>query len=204
MEMELKDIIEKIKEEGVNEAERKATDIVNEAEQKAKNTINAAEKEKTEIITRAKKEADRLKKNGEETIRQSARDVLLGLRENIVALFDKVIKKDVGKQLSPDLMKEMILRLAGSIGEKEGLAVEVLLNEKDKKELEKLLLGELKAAMKKGVTLKASDAVEHGFRIGEKGGNTYYDFTDEAIAEAFKAYLNQQLIQILTPGAGSK
>ena len=201
MEMELKDIINKIKEEGVTEAEKKADEIISEAEGKAKNTVEAAEKEKAEIIKRANKEAEKLQKNGEEAIRQSARDVLLGLRENIIALFDKVMKKDIAEQLSPEVMKEMIARLADSIGKKEGTGVEVLLSEKDEKILEELIIGTLKREAKKGITLKVNAAVEHGFRIGEKGGNTYYDFTDDAIAEAFKSYLNQQMIQILTPGA---
>jgi V/A-type H+-transporting ATPase subunit E len=200
MAMDLKNIIERIKEEGVDEAQKKAGDIIAQAENKAAATIAAAEEKKNDIIEKARAEALKLKANSEEAMRQASRDVLLGLRENIIVLFDKVIKRDVAEELSPDVMKEMIIRLVEKFKESGETEVEVLLSDKDKNSLEETLLKDLKKEMKKGVELKASSSMEHGFRIGEKDGNTYYDFTDEAIEEAFKSYLNKQLTGILTPG----
>ncbi len=200
MAVDLKNIIERIKEEGVDEAQKKAGDILDKAQEEAKQTIDGAQAQKKEIIANAQAEADKLKKNGEEAMRQASRDVLLGLRESIIALFDKVVKEDVGKELSPEVMKEMIIRLVEKFNESGANEVEVLLSEKDKEVLEEGLLDSLKKTMRKGVELKASSGVEHGFRVGEKGDNLYYDFTDEAIEEAFKSYLNKKLTEILTPG----
>jgi len=78
--------------------------------------------------------------------------------------------------------------------------IEILLNEKDKKELENIFLSKLKGEMKKGVELKVSPQIENGFRIGKKGDNSYYDFTDEAIAEVFKAFLNPKITEIMESG----
>jgi V/A-type H+-transporting ATPase subunit E len=200
MEMELKNIIDKIKSEGVDEAEKKAADITGQAETKAKSIIEAAQKQKGAIIKEAEQEAEKLQKNGEEAVKQASRDVLLGLRQSIMGLFDTIIKRDVSEQLSADVLKGMISQLSESITKNKQFDVEVLLSEKDKKEMEKVILGGLKKELKKGVEIKASPNIEHGFRIGEKGGSSYYDFTDEAIAEAFKAYLNPKIAEILTPG----
>lgn len=200
MAMDLKNIIERIKEEGVDEAQKKAGDIIAQAETKAAATIADAEEKKKGIIDEAGAEALKLKASSEEAMRLASRDVLLGLRENIVTLFDKIIKRDVAEELSPDVMKEMIIRLVEKFRESGETEVEVLLSDKDKDALEETLLKDLKKEMKKGVELKVSSSMEHGFRIGEKDGNTYYDFTDEAIEEAFKSYLNKQLTGILTPG----
>jgi len=52
----------------------------------------------------------------------------------------------------------------------------------------------------KGVTFKISPSVEKGFRIGEKDKNYYYDFTDDALVEALKTYLNPKLLKILDSG----
>ncbi|MFH1553231.1 MAG: V-type ATP synthase subunit E [Candidatus Omnitrophota bacterium] len=201
MEMDLKNIIEKIKEEGVFEADKKAAEIVEEASKKAKDIIQTALKEKEDIIKNAAKEAEKLTKNGEEAVRQASRDVLLSLREDIVALFDRLTKKDVAEQLSPDVLKDMIVRLVESVTEHKQFDIEVLLSKKDKDVLDRVLFDALKQEAKKGVTLKVSPGIEHGFRIGEKGGTSYYDFTDEAIAEAFALYLNPKIAEVLTAGA---
>ena len=201
MEMELKSIIEKIKQEGVTEAEKQAGDIVSAAEEKAKQITQGAKDEKERILKKAREEAIKTRNNAEESIRQASRDVLLGLREQIVALFDKVMKKEIAGELSGDAMKKMIQVLVENFNKEGKPDIEVLLSKEDRDSLEKSLLDALVKEMKKGVTLKASSAVEHGFRIGVKGENSYYDFTDEAIEEAFKANLNKNLIEILTPGA---
>jgi V/A-type H+-transporting ATPase subunit E len=200
MEMDLKTIIDKIKEEGVGEAEREAADITQQAKKKADDLTKEAERKKEEDIKQAEQEAARFRKNAEEAIRQASRDVLLSLREQIIALFDRVAKREVAAQLSPTALKEMIVALAEKFKKEGQLDVEVLLSEKDKKELEKALFSALKDEMKKGVTLKTSPGVEHGFRIGRKGESSYYDFTDEAIAEAFMTHLNPKIVEILTAG----
>jgi V/A-type H+-transporting ATPase subunit E len=102
--------------------------------------------------------------------------------------------------MPPAVLKEMIIEVSEKF-KKEGLLdIEILLSEKDKKDLESTLLGVLKKEIKKGVTIKTSPSIEHGFLIGEKGKSSYYDFTDDAIAEAFTTYLNPKIVEILTAG----
>ncbi|RKY42144.1 MAG: V-type ATP synthase subunit E [Candidatus Makaraimicrobium thalassicum] len=197
MEMDLKNIIEKIKEEGVGEAEKRAADIISQAEERAKSIIEMAEREKEEIIRKAGEEDKRLRKNGEEAIKQAARDVILGLRGDIIALFDRIVKKEVTEQLSPKVLKDMIARLVENFNKDGDVELEVLLSKKDRTALEHILFAGLKSKMAKGVTLKASPNVEKGFRVGEKGKHSYYDFTDEAIAEAFKSFLGPKITEIL-------
>ena len=108
MEVELKNIIDKIKQEGVEEAEKRGAEIVSKAHAEAGALLDGAKKEKEEIIKRAEDDAAKLKKNTEEALRQASRDVVLSLRENILKLFDNIIKRDVAGQLSPDVMKEML------------------------------------------------------------------------------------------------
>ncbi len=200
MEMNLKNIIERIKQEGVGEAERKADEMISGAEKRAEAIVDAAMKEKEDITKKATEEAERLRRHAEEAMRQASRDVLLGLREQVVALFDGVVKREVAEQLSPKTLAEMIVWLARGMAKEGRFEVEVLLSREDKDGLEKILFDALKEEMKKGVTVKASPGVEHGFRIGEKEGNFYYDFTDEAISEAFKAYLNPRIAAMLSAG----
>ena len=197
MEMELKNIIDKIKREGVTEAEKEAAEIKRNAEEEAGKIIAAAEAGKEEMLKLAEEASSKLKKNAEDSIRQASRDAVLGLRDNIVKMFDAVMKQQVDEQLTPEVMQKMIIKLTESMTKDKAFDIEIILSEKDRKTLEDVLLNELKKAAKKGVSLKAAPGVEHGFRIGEKGGNAYYDFTGEAVTEAFKAYLNPKMASLL-------
>ncbi len=198
MEMELNTIIEKIKKEGIGEAESKAADILKQAQAKADKIIAEAEKKKEDIIKKAKNDAENLKKNGEEALSQASRDVILALKESITAVFDALIKKEVAQQLPPEVLKEVIVNLIRKFSEDKEAEIEVLLSEKDKNSIEGALLGVFKGEVGKGLTIKVSPSIEHGFRIGKKGESSYYDFTDEAIAESFKTYLNPKIKELLT------
>jgi V/A-type H+/Na+-transporting ATPase subunit E len=204
MEADLKNIIEKLKTEGVDEARKQADEIVSGAEKEAAEILEKARVDKESLIKSAEDQAAKVKSNGEQAMRQAARNVMLGLKESIVELFDRAIKIKVGEALSPEAMKDMMVRLAEKFNTSGKTDIEALLSEQDKKEMEKTFLSALKEKISGGVTLKASHSMEHGFRIGEKGGNAYYDFSDDAIEEAFKSYLNKKLSEILIPGTGNE
>jgi V/A-type H+-transporting ATPase subunit E len=51
--------------------------------------------------------------------------------------------------------------------------------------------------LKKGVELKADRNLASGFRIANKDGSAYYDFSAESAAEMLSAYLNPRLSEIL-------
>ncbi|MFH1846091.1 MAG: hypothetical protein ABH869_00860 [Candidatus Omnitrophota bacterium] len=197
MQMELKEIIEKIKQDGVGEAEKLAVDIIKKAEEKAGAILKKAGEEQADIETRTSAELESFKKNADQAIQQAARDVLLGLKEAILCLFERIIKVEVDKQLSAQVLKEMIIKLAERFPVTGEAGIEVILNEKEKNDLEKIFLAGLKKRIAEGVTLKASKTMEKGFRIGEKDKKAYYDFTDETIAEAFKLFLNPKINKIL-------
>ncbi|MFH1310519.1 MAG: hypothetical protein ABIH85_07580 [Candidatus Omnitrophota bacterium] len=197
MDVELKGIIDKIREEGVGAAEKEAKEIIQTAETRANTLIANAEKERKNILNEAKEEAMRQEKTGQDSVRHAARDVLLSLRENIVGLFDKVIKEEISGQFSPDLLKNSIGAIVENFCKEKSTELEVVLNEKDKESIQKYFLSKLKTKMAQNIEIKVSPNVKSGFLIGKKGKNSYYDFTDDALADAFKNFLNPKLIDIL-------
>ncbi len=197
MEMELKNLIDKIKSEGVEEAEKSAAAIIKEAEEKAKAIIAEAESRKNAIIRDGEAKANALKTNSEIALKQSARDVLLTLRENATQFFDRIVKEKISGELSADVLKEAILKAVENL-KKDGISdIEIVLSENDKAKLEKTLLKAFAREAGKQIKITGKKGIEKGFRIGESGKDSYFDFTDEAIAEAFKKYLNPKLIKLL-------
>jgi vacuolar-type H+-ATPase subunit E/Vma4 len=59
------------------------------------------------------------------------------------------------------------------------------------------LFAGMKKKVKTGIELKASADLQHGFRVGIKGDDVYYDFTDDSIAEILRMSLNPRLKKML-------
>jgi len=197
MEIELNNLIEKIKKEGVEKAEKDANALIEKAKAKSEAILRQAEQEKDEIIKEAEARVGELKKTQEKALKQAARDILLTLRSRVVEFFHRVVKEKIAGQLKPDVLKDLIAKTIENFRKNENLDVDILLSKEDRDKLKKYLFDALSVEAKKHVTLTKSDGIEKGFRIGEKGKDSYFDFTDEAIAEAFSRYLNPALVEML-------
>ena len=197
MAMELDNLIKRIKKDGVEEARKKADTIVEDAENSARKIMLDAEEKRAAIIEKGKKDAATLMQNGEKALKQASRDLMLSLRQKIMDLFDSLVKREISNALSSEDLKGIIVKAIESFKKDQGSNIEILLNKQDKDALEKSLLKGLKEDLKKDVNIKVSTSIKQGFRIGQKGKNFYYDFTDESIAEAFKIFLNPKIREIL-------
>lgn len=202
MEMDLNNLIDKIKREGVEQAEKDAGNVVSRAREEAKEIIKAAEREKADIIKDAEREARNFRKSAEEAVKQAARDVLLTLRGKVTEFFGKVVKDKISGELTPEVLKEVIVRAVANFRKGGVLHIEVLVSKKDRDGLQKSLFSALAKDVKAHLTLTGAPGIEKGFRIGEKGKDSYFDFTGEAITESFTRYLNPRLVETLNINLG--
>ncbi|MDP2912629.1 MAG: V-type ATP synthase subunit E family protein [Candidatus Omnitrophota bacterium] len=193
---ELKDLIEKINEEGVKAAQTKAKTIEDQAGQRAKSIIERAEKEALEIVSEAKSKFARLEESTKASLRQAARDLILSLRKEVNAMLDKIVSSHVHKALRGEEMAKLIVSMIKDSAPKGEGCVIVAVKKEDLEKLEKSLLSELKDEAKKAVVLKAADDIRGGFRISYDEGRSCFDFTDQAVAEYIGSYLKPRLADI--------
>jgi V/A-type H+-transporting ATPase subunit E len=198
MEAQLQGLIDKIKTEGVAEAEKQAKKVVAEAEERAKKIVAEAKSQAEQITNQAKNEAVRTEEAGKKALEQASRNLFLGLQKNITDLFNRLLQKEIGKALSPEAMAGMLQKIVAN-WDRSGAQkdLEVLLGKKEAEDLSKGLLKKIQEEAKSGITLKPVESVDVGFRIGEKGGSMHYDFTDKGLAEILAQYLNPKLAEIL-------
>src|SRR4030042_4261801 len=111
MDVQLGNIIEKIKKEGVEEARQISRDIVQEAKAKADGILEEARKRAAQAEDEARKKSQEFQKSSELAIRQAARDTVLQLKGQIQDLFDRVFKRDMSEALKPATVQGMILHL---------------------------------------------------------------------------------------------
>jgi V/A-type H+-transporting ATPase subunit E len=193
MSVQLKELIDKIKSEGVKEAEEQAAQIKKRAEEEASRIMSSAKKEAETIIQEATNKTAQFERTSKEAIKQAARDMVLSLKGEIIELFDTILQREIKRTFQGDVLKDVILFLIKSWGKEQSGGVQLLLPEKDAKRLEEYLIGQLAAEMKKGVEIKPEPKLEAGFKIVEKDGSAYYDFSLEGIRAYLLEYLNPKV-----------
>lgn len=197
MDIQLKELIETIKKDGIASAEAKAAQIIAEAEHQAERIGENAQKEAERLVQEARREIVRTEQASRDALVQAGRDLLLSLERRIVQLFEGVIKTTAQEALEGEGLVQILTALVTSWVEKNTPEIEILLSPKDYQKLEKGLQSRLAKELKKGVVIKPSPLVEAGFRIGEKNGSAYYDFTVDGLAEILAANLSPRLAELL-------
>jgi len=191
-------LIEQIKKDGVDAAEFEAKAIVDAAKKEAQKIIDDANDQANKILSAAKTENERIVKSSEDAIRQAGRNLLISFRESVTRELDSIIGENVASVYSSDALAELIVKVVeGWANKPDAEELAIVLNNKDLKKLEEMLLAAIKVKMIKGVTLKANDQFDGGFRIAVRNGSAYYDYSTESVVEMLSNYLSPKVIELL-------
>ncbi len=201
MEVQLQELLDKIKNEGVKAAEAESARIREEAEKRSRETLQRAEQQAAAIVAKAREEAARFEQTSEAAVKQAARNAILGVRQGVVGIFDAMLARETREALSGPNLAEVIVALVKAWPGKEIPSLQALLPPGDLEKLEKGLKSRLQEEMKKGFELKPLPALEAGFRIALKDGSAYYNFTDQGIAQILAEYLNPRLAGLMGQAA---
>ena len=198
MDVQLQELIDKIKKDGVTAAEKEAAKIIADANKKSEAIIKDAEAKAEQIKKDAKAETTRMQKASDEAIVQAGRNMLLSFQDSLVQELDGLIKAETAKALSKDTLAKLVPETVKAWAKNSDASeLSVLLSEKDLKALEGSLTTALKAEIKKGLEIKPDKTLAAGFRIGVKNGAAFYDYSAESLAEMFAAYLNPKVAGLM-------
>jgi V/A-type H+-transporting ATPase subunit E len=198
MEIQLQELIEQIKKDGVEAAENQAEAILLSAKAEAEKIIADAQAQADKLMADAKAENEKTVKSGEDAIRQAGRNLLISFRESVTRELGAIVGGNVNAVYSSDAFAKLVVNAVESwTGKPEAEDIAVILNSADLEKLEGALLAELKAKMLGGVTLKASDNFDSGFRIAVNNGAVYYDYSAEAVTDMLANYLSPKVTALL-------
>jgi V/A-type H+-transporting ATPase subunit E len=203
-EVNIQSLLERIKTEGISEAQKEAEAILVQARAEADAIRDRAQAQASELLRQAELEVRNTREGFEAAMSQAARDLVLAVKDSITRLCHEVLRKEVRAVLTPDMLKEMILKIiAAWKPQQPPQRTEVLLNPEDWRQLEDALRNSLQGAFKNGVVLKPIEGIEKGFRIGIQGEDAHYDVTDKGIAELLSEYLSPRVARFFEDGDGS-
>ena len=185
---DLQGLLERINRDGVEKARAEADRIVSEAKAKAAEIVRRANEEAEAARAAAKGDAEDYSRRASETVRNAARDVVLGVKDAVTAILEKVLVENVDKALAKedvvaDMAAEAVKGLAGPM--------DVAVPAK--------LLPALKArlASKGDVRVVLDETLDAGFSVKLEGGRVEHSFTPGAIAEELAKRLRPDLAALL-------
>ncbi len=202
MSVQLDELIGRIKKEGLEAAEQQAARVREQAEEQAARIVEEAKAQAESLLSRARAEALRFEQTGREGVRQAARDVVLNLRKELEGLFTTLLQSRVSGALQGDAVKEALTSLFRNWRGDSGAGHEVLVPAKTWDAMRDQLLAGMAEQIRGGLTIKPSGSVRAGFRVAEKDGRAYFDFTDASLVEFLMEHLNPKLAECLREQAG--
>ena len=206
MASQIQELIDKIKSEGVETAQKESAQIQDAAKVDAQKIIEKAKAEAEHLLAVAKEE---IKKNEESTnmaLKQASRDMLLSLRKEIDNTLKKIIKQELDDSLSgeslakilADVMKESMK------DEHKSADMKVALSPADLKSFEDGFIAKLQKELKKEVELESMEDISKGFTVSFDGGKSCFDFTESSLVDYLSIYMNAQVSAILKKSIESK
>ena len=197
MEIQVQELIDKIKKDGIKAATEEANKVKADADIEARRIVETAKKEADDLIERAKQDAARSEKAGIAALEQASRNLILAFKDEVQALLNKIINEKVTANYNEDVLKSALPELIKSWADKGDTNLAVVLPEGELSKLQGYFNDRLRDELSKGVELKSNRKLASGFHISNKEGSVYYDFSSEAVAKQLSAYLNPKLAELL-------
>lgn len=201
MEIQVQELIDKIKKDGIIAATEEASRIKASAETEARRIIETAKKEAEDIVRNGKQDAERAEKAGIAALQQASRNLVLAFKDEIQALLNNIINEHVaahyGEEVIKNALPEILKAWAAGGNTAGGNDLAVLLPEAQLSKIKAFFSEKMTGELWKGVELKSNRKLASGFRISNREGSVYYDFSAEAVADLLSAYLNPKLAEIL-------
>ena len=155
MEIQLQELIEQIKKDGVDVAQAQAAAILESAKAEAEKIIFDANAQAEKIMADAKTENAKTVKSGEDALRQAGRNLLISFRESVARELKAIVNNSVNSVYSSDEFSGLIVKAVENwTGKPEAEDITVILNSSDLAKLEESILSSLKTKLLSGVTLK--------------------------------------------------
>ena len=191
-----------IYQEGVQKGEEEAERIIENATEAAEKIQDDAKAEAKKILENAQKEADNLHKITESEIKLAGLKAVRAIRQQITDLITaKAIDGNISKAMSAANIKEYIKIVLKNWDIKEVKQdLELLLPEKEQKELEGAFVSEVTKLVENNIELNFSGNLKGGFQIGPKSGGYKISLTEDNFNEFFKQYLSVKTKNFLFSG----
>jgi V/A-type H+-transporting ATPase subunit E len=159
--------------------------------------VAAARAQADSLLAKARQEQERMEHAGRESLKQASRDLLLKVRKQLEDLFSALLEEKARDVLKDKEITAAIGAMISNWTPERQDKLEILLPRDRFDALAEALRQALAAKIASGIEIKASAELANGFRVAEKDGQAYYDFSAASIAESLSLSLNPVMARII-------
>ena len=207
----IQELVDLMREKGINAGKEEGTRIVAEAEKRAEWILAQAEQQAKELSQSAQSEAEFIKKSGAESLEMAFRDIKLKLKDELSSRFATQLQRLVSEQLSnPETLKQLLISAAAKTNiEDQAMTIVLPDNAVALKELREdpdllkggplmEILSEVSRSLfSAGVSLQGSATADQGLTFLLRDGEITVELTDVALSKLLLAHLQPRFRAIL-------
>lgn len=197
MDIQVQELIDKIRQDGIESASDSARKIREDAELEAKKILESARKEADLLVEKAKADVAKMEASSREALEQAARNCLIALRARLEAVFGAVTVRETGAAMSAEIIAKVLPEILSKWSATNSETPELLLPEAAMNDMEKSLRTALSAELSKGMIIRPVKDLDAGFRLAAKDGGLWWDYSAESLGELLAAYLNPRLAETI-------
>lgn len=194
---DLQGLLDRIRDDGLQKARSERETILAQAKAEAEKIVSAAKAEAEELRKKAETDAAESEKRAAVTIRQAARDIGIALKADLLARLRNVTQNAVDGAMTPQLMAQIVTAMAAAYAQNSAAGIEVILAKKDLEALETGLKASLRADLAAKTDICLGGDFSAGLKIGFRGSDVFFDFSDEALADVICEFVGPKLASVL-------
>jgi V/A-type H+-transporting ATPase subunit E len=201
MDDKLKELTERIYQEGVERSRTEGQAMLERARQEAAGILEAARAEARAGLERAQAEADKLRERLLAETRLAAQQVLSGLRQNITDTLAASALREPLKRAFDDVvfLQDLVREMTRHWENGSMIDARVLFAEAQREPVQEWLKVRIKDLLDRGLQVGFDGKFERGFRIGPKDGSYVISFTEQEFQELLLACLKTGTQELLFP-----
>ena len=199
MQNKLQELTDKLYNEGLSKGKQEGEELLAKAKAQVDDMLARAQAEAAKIIEAAQKQAEEIKTKTASDIKMASTQSIAATKKDIETLIvGKMTGEAVKKALSSsDFIKDLIKAVAEKFTTAGPVALNLVLPESLKNDLEPFATQELAKILGAGVEASFSKKIAGGFQIGPKDGGYFVSFTEETFNQLISEYLRPATKKLL-------
>ncbi len=195
--VQLKELIDTIQRDGVDKSRRESEALLQQARALADGIVADARAQAEALLAKARQDQEQLERSGRESLQQASRDLILKVRRQLETVFSALLKEKAKDALGDEEIAAAIAAMIANWTPERQERIEVLLPAERFEAMARALRQALANRIAAGIEIRAAADVADGFRVAEKNGQAYYDFSAASIAENLAVFLNPAMARII-------
>lgn len=196
----IRELTEKIYNEGVVKANHEAQQIIAQARAEAEKINASANKEYNHLIKQAEHDAEEIRKKAFSEINLAGQKMISNLKQQVTNLLTSMQVDLLADEVfnNEEFVRQMLLIVVESwAGQNGDQGLSLLIPEKEEAKFISFFQQRMAAKLNQGVELKVDPSMRNGFKIGPKDGHYVISFTAQDFENYFESYLKERTWKLI-------